>query len=160
MGIGLVAKNHLQLLKTMFFTTNNFENFDLKTPNLLYSLIFLMSFACHSDVICMRSYFTYIYSYAIRMSLVCIPMSLACTRTSSVCHSYVLICHPYVTRMYSYVIRMSLVCTRMSSVCHLYVLVRHAYVTRMYSYVIRMSLVCGFTMNRVSVLFFKKVTFA
>ena len=37
------------------------------------------------------------YSYVIRMSLVC-------TRMSSVCHSYV--------------IRMSLVCTRMSPVCH------------------------------------------
>ena len=101
----------------------------------------------HSRFICM-------YSYAIRMSLVC-------TRMSSVCHSYVLVCHPYVTRMYSYVIRMSLVCTCMSSVCHSYVLVCHSYVTRMYSYVIRMSLVstrmysyvihmslvCGFTMN-------------
>ena len=33
------------------------------------------------------------YSYVIRMSLVC-------TRMSSVCHSYVLVCHPYVTRMW------------------------------------------------------------
>ena len=41
-------------------------------------------------------YVTRIYSYAIRMSLVC--------------HSYVLVCHPYVTHMYSHVIRMSLVC--------------------------------------------------
>ena len=43
------------------------------------------------------------YSYVIRMSLLCTPMS-------SVCHSYVLACHPYVTRINSYVIRMSLVC--------------------------------------------------
>ena len=54
------------------------------------------------------------YSYVIRMSLVC-------SRVSSVYHSYVLVFHPYVTRMYSHVIRMSLVCTRMSSVCHSYV---------------------------------------
>ena len=98
------------------------------------------------------------YSYVIRMSLVCTRMSsvchsyvihmlVVCTRMSSVFHSYVLVCHPHVTRMYYYVIRMSLVCTRMSSVCHLYVLVCHPYVTCMYSYVICMSLVCGFTMN-------------
>ena len=80
------------------------------------------------------------YSYIIRMSLVC-------TRMSSVCHSYVLVYNPYVTRMYSHVIRMSIVCTRMSSVCHSYVLVCYPYVTRMYSYAIRMSLICGFTMN-------------
>ena len=35
------------------------------------------------------------YSYVIRMSLVC-------TRISSVCHSYVLVCHPYVIRMWFY----------------------------------------------------------
>ena len=73
-----------------------------------------MSFVCHLYAIRM-------YSYVIRVSLVC-------TRMSYVCHSYVLVCHPYVTRIHSYVIRMSLVFTRMSSVCH--------------SYVIRMSLVC------------------
>ena len=60
-----------------------------------------------------------VYSYVIRMSLVC-------TRVSSVCHSFVLVCHPYVTRM--------------SSVCHSYVC--HSYVIRMYSYVICMSPVC------------------
>ena len=97
MGIGLVAKNHLQPLKTMLFATNNFENSSLKAPNPLYGLIFIMSFACHSHVICMRSCFIYMYSYAIRMSLVC-------------------------TRMYSYVILMPLVCTRVSSVRHSYVL--------------------------------------
>ena len=70
-----------------------------------------MSFACHLHVICMRSYFIYIYSYVIHMSLVC-------TRMLSVCHSYVLEYHPYVTRTYSYVIRMSLVCTRMPFACH------------------------------------------
>ena len=123
----------------------------------------------------MRSCFIYMYSYAIRMSLVCtrmysyvIRMSIVCTRMSSVCHSYILVCHPYLTRMYSYVIRMSLACTRMSFVCHSYVLVYHSYVTlmhsyvirmslvrthmpsyvtRMYPYVIRISLVCAFTMN-------------
>ena len=75
---------------------------------------------------------THMYSYVIRMSLVCnrmlsvchsyvIRMSLLCTCMSSVCHSYVirmsLVRHPYVTRM--------------TSVCH-------PYVTRMYSYVTRM----------------------
>ena len=90
-----------------------------------------MSFACHLDVICMRSY-----------------LSL-CTLMSPVCHSFVLVYHPYVPRMYSYTIHMSLVCTRVPSVCHSYVRVCHPYfyrmypyVTRMYSYVIRMSLVC------------------
>ena len=78
------------------------------------------------------------YSYVIRMSLVC-------TRMSSVYHSYVLVCHPCVTRMYSCVIRMSLVCThviRMSLVCIRMPSVCHSYVIRMYSYVIRMLLVC------------------
>ena len=82
------------------------------------------------------------YSYIIRMSLVC-------TRTSSVYHSYILVCHlcvtcmySYVTLIHSYVICISLVCTLMPSVCHSYVVVYHLYVTRMYSYVIRMSLVC------------------
>ena len=114
-----------------------------------------MSFACHSHVICMRSFFIYMYTYAIRMSvvctrissvrhsyvLVCNGMSLACTRVSSafhshvlLCHSYVLVCDPYVTLMHSYVIRMSLVCTRMSSVCHSYVLLCHSYVTCMWFY--------------------------
>ena len=87
-----------------------------------------MSFVCHSYVIHIspvrHSYVPYVtrmYSYVIRMSLVC---------------------HLYVTRMYSYVTRVSLVCARMLPVCH-------PYVTRMYSYVIRMSLVCGFTMNHI-----------
>ena len=108
------------------FTTNNFENYDLYYD--LYSLIFLISFACRSHVIRMRLYFTYTYAHPIRMSFVC--------------QSYVLACHSYVTCMYSSVIRMSLICTRMSPVCHLYVLVCYPYVTRMYSYVIRMSFVC------------------
>ena len=75
------------------------------------------------------------YSYVIRISLVC-------TRMSFVCQSYVLVCHPYVTCMYSYVIHMTLVCTRRSSICHSYVPICHLYVIRMYSYVISMSLVC------------------
>ena len=113
-----------------------------------------MSFTYHSHVICMRLYFTYMYFYAIRLSVVytrissvchfyillCNGMSSVCTRMSSVCHSYVLSCHPYATRMYSYVIRMS-------SVCHLYVLRCHPYVTRTYLHVTRVSLVCSSTMN-------------
>ena len=69
-----------------------------------------MLFACHS-------YVNRMYSYVVRMSLVCHPhvsmysyvihMSLVCTRQSSTCHSYVLLCHPYVTRI--------------SFVCHSYV---------------------------------------
>ena len=89
----------------------------------------------------MCSYFIYMYSYVICVSVVCTGMP-------SVCHSYVLLGHPYVTRMYSYVIRMSLECTHMSSVCHsyvlvcarmssvsnLYVLACHPYVTRVWFY--------------------------
>ena len=86
------------------------------------------SLACHS-------YVTRMYSYVIRMPLVC-------TRMSSVYHPYVPVCHPHVTCMYSYVMPMSLVCTRMSCVCHSYVPICHPYVTRMYSYVMRMSLLC------------------
>ena len=99
-----------------------------------------MPFVCHSYVLTCLLHFTRIYSYAIRMSLVCI-------RVSFVCHSYVFVCHSYVTRMQSYVIRMSLVCTRMSSLCHSHVLVCYPYITRMYSYVTCMSLVCSFIMN-------------
>ena len=51
------------------------------------------------------------YSYVIRMSLVC-------NRMSSVCHTHVLVCHPYVTRMYSYVIHMPLVCGFTMNPCH------------------------------------------
>ena len=103
-----------------------------------------MSLVCHL-------YVTSMYSYAMRMSLICNRMSLVCSCMSSVCHSYILACHPYVIRislachpyvtcMYSYVIHISLVYTPMSSVCHSYVLACRPYVTRMYSYVIRMSL--------------------
>ena len=84
MEIEVVAKNHLKSPKKNVFTTNNFENYDLKAPNPLYGLTVLMSFPCHLYVICMRSYFIYMYSYVIRMSLVC-------TRMSSVCHSYVIL---------------------------------------------------------------------
>ena len=93
MGIKAAAKNHLQLPKNVF-TTNNFEICNLKSSNSLYGLIFLKSFACHLDVICMRSCLIYMYSYIIRISVVC-------TRISSVCHSCVIVCHLYVTRMYS-----------------------------------------------------------
>ena len=102
-----------------------------------------------------HSYVTCMYSYVIRLLLVCscilsvfIRMSFLCHFCVLVCHlyvtrmysyvmvyhSYVLICHLYITRMYSYIIRMSLVCTRMPSVCHLYVLVCHKYVTRVWFY--------------------------
>ena len=106
----------------------------------MYSYVTHMSFVCNSyvsyitpismSIICVvvcHSYVTCMYSYVIRMSLVC-------TRMLFVCHSYVLICHPYVTRMYSYVTRMSLACTHMSPYVT-YVLICHPYVTRMYSYV-------------------------
>ena len=86
-----------------------------------------MSLACTCILCVCYWYVPGMYSYVIRMSLVC-------TRMSTVCYSYVLICHPYVTRMYSFVVRMSLV--------------GHSYVTCMYSYVIRMPLVCGFTKSR------------
>ena len=62
---------------------------------------------CHMSIL---PYVTHMYSYVIRVSLVC-------TRMPSACHSYVLrmslICtrmYSYVTHMYSYVIRMSLAC--------------------------------------------------
>ena len=63
-----------------------------------------MSSVCHSNGICMsfHPYVALMYSYVIRMSLVCTCMLLVCTRMSSVCHSYVLVCHPYVTRMWFY----------------------------------------------------------
>ena len=77
------------------FTTNNFEIYDLKGPNPLYDLIFLMSLSCCLYGISMRSYFIYMYLYVIRFSVVC-------TRTSFACHSYVLLCHPYVTRIWFY----------------------------------------------------------
>ena len=74
------------------FTTNNFENYNLKVPNPLYGLIFL----CHLHVICMLFVCTHILSICTHMS--------------------------YVSRMYAYVIRMSLICARMSSICHSYIL--------------------------------------
>ena len=86
-----------------------------------------MSSVCYSYVLVCHSHVTRMYSYVIRISLLC-------TRMSSVCHSYVLVCHLYVTRMYSHVIRMSLVCTRMAYVCHSYVPICRWYVTRMWFY--------------------------
>ena len=86
------------------------------------------------------SYVIHMYSYVIRMSLVCHSYI---TRMSLVCHPYVLVCYPYVFLCHPYV----LVCYPYVFVCHLYVTRMYSYVTRMYSYVIRMSLVCGFTMN-------------
>ena len=108
-----------------------------------------MSSVSHSYVLVCHPCVTRMYSYDIRMSLVC-------TRISSLCHSHALGCHPYVTFMYSYDIRLALchpyvtmpsVCHSYVLVCHQYVLICHPYVTGMYSYVIRMSLVCVFTMN-------------
>ena len=111
-----------------------------------------MLFSCHSHGICIRTYYIYMYSYVIRMSVVCtlmssvcylyvlvcngmslvlysyfIRMSLAFIHVSSVCDSYILACYPYITRMYLQFLRMSFVCTRMSSTCHSYVLVYHPY---------------------------------
>ena len=54
-----------------------------------------MSPVCHSSVPVCHSYVTRMYSYVIRMSLVCTCMS-------SVCHPYALVCHLYVTRMWFY----------------------------------------------------------
>ena len=54
-----------------------------------------MSSVYHLHIPLCHAYVTCVYSYVIRMSLVC-------TRMSSVCHSYVLVCHPYVTRMWFY----------------------------------------------------------
>ena len=71
---------------------------------------YVISFVCHSHVICVRSYFIYMYSYVILRSLVCTRMSSVCHSYVPVSYSYVLVSHSYVSRMYSYVIRMSLVC--------------------------------------------------
>ena len=145
----LVTKNHR--LKQCFY--HNFENYDLKAPNLLYSLIFLKSFSSHSyailyairmSIVCTRmslvchSYVTRMYSYVIRMTLICARILYVCTCMSFVRHSYVLVCYLYVTCMYLYVMAcpscvfvcngMSLICCRMSSEGH--------------SYIIHMSLVC------------------
>ena len=97
-----------------------------------------MSFLCHSQVPVYHLYFTRVYSYVIRMSLVCTRMSLVCTRIPSACHSCVLVCYSYVTiyciplcyhLLYTilcyyllYTIRMSLVFTRMLFLCHSYVI--------------------------------------
>ena len=70
MGIRVVAKSHLQPPKNNVFDTNNFENYNLKATDPLYSLIFIMLFACHLHVICMHLCFIYMYLYAICMSLV------------------------------------------------------------------------------------------
>ena len=107
---------------------------------LINSYVICMPFVCHPYVKRMYSYVTRMYSCVIcfvlffRMSsmsyvtrmcsyIICIysyviRMSLVCTRMSSVCHSYVIcvscsyvfVCHPCVNLMYSYVIHMSLVC--------------------------------------------------
>ena len=120
MGIGVVAKNHLQPPSTMFLQQIILK---ITSPDSLYGLIFL----CHSHVI--------------RMSFACACILPIFTRIPFVCQSYVMVCHlhvtrmySYVTRMYLYVIRMSTVCTGMSSICHLYVLVCHPYVTHLWFY--------------------------
>ena len=119
------------------FATNNVENYNLKSSTPLNGLIFLMISSCHSHAICLRSYFIYMYSYAIRMWVVC-------TRISSVYHSYVLVCNgtsltfilmsPVCTRMSSVRHSCILVCIYMSSLCHLRVLMCHPYVTSMWFY--------------------------
>ena len=68
---------------------------------ILYYIVVVCHLIAFISLVC-PSCVTRMYSYAIRMSLVC-------THMSPIWHSYVLVCQPYVTRMYSYVIRMSLV---------------------------------------------------
>ena len=75
-----------------------------------------MSSVCHSYILACHRCVTRMYSFVIRMPVVC-------TRMSSLCHTYLLICH-----------LMSLVFTRMSCVCHSYVLKCHPYVPRMWFY--------------------------
>ena len=75
-----------------------------------------MSFVCHSYGVVCYPYVTCMYSYVIRMSLVCTYMSF-------VCQSYVLVCHSNVTGMHSYVILMSS-----------YVLVCHLCITHLWFY--------------------------
>ena len=122
------------LLQIIYFERELSKSFN--KDNFIFLSTRMLS-ACHSNVICMscHPFVTHMYSYIIRISLVC-------TRMTLICHSFVIVCYPYVTRMYSYVIRISLVSTRMSSVWHSYVVVSQPYVTHMYSDVIRMSLVC------------------
>ena len=97
MGIDVVAKNHLQPPKTMFLPQKVSENYDQKTPNSLYGLIFLMTYAFH-----LYGLIFYMYSYVICMSVVFTRMSSVCHLYALVCHSYVLVCHLYVTRMWFY----------------------------------------------------------
>ena len=112
MGIEVVTKNHLQAPRTMFLLQIN-----LKITIWKLQIFYTVYLLRHSHVICMRSYFIYMYPYAIRMSLVCTHMSSVCHSYVLVGHSHVLVCHPYVLWMYSYIILMSLARTCMSSVC-------------------------------------------
>ena len=66
----------------------------------------LMSTECHSYVFvcyscvltcCLYSYVLLCHPYVTGMYSYFIRMSLVCTHMSSVCHSYILVCHPYVT---------------------------------------------------------------
>ena len=106
----------------------------------MYSYIMRMSLVCYP-------YLTRMYSYVILMPLLYVGKSSLCTCMPFVCYPYALACHPHVTRMYLYVIRMYSYVTRMSLVCHscvthMYSFVCHLYVIRMTLVCIRMSSVC------------------
>ena len=124
MGIGVVAKSHLQPPSTMFLQQIILK---ITISRFFIRFNFLMSFTCHSHVI--------------RMSFACACILPIFTRIPFVCQSHGMVCHlyvtrtySYVTRMYLYVIRMSAVCTGMSSISHLYVLACHPYVTHLWFY--------------------------
>ena len=97
----ILKENYQKALKkiTLFFF-----------PTACHPYVTRVSFVCKSYVLVCHPYVTRMYSYVIRMSLVC-------TRMSSVCHLYVLVCHPYVTRMYLYVTPMYWYVIRRSLVC-------------------------------------------
>ena len=89
MGIGVVAKNHLQPPSTMFL------------QQIIWKLRSKSS----------RSFIRFNISYVIRMSFACACILPIYTRIPFVCQSYIFVCHSYVTRLHSYVICMSLVCS-------------------------------------------------
>ena len=137
MGIRVVAKNHLQSLKTMFLPKITLK-ITIWKLQILYTVQY---FLFHSHVICMsivctpKSHVynlcdTRVYAHLMHMSLVWALTLSICTRMSSGCHSYVIVCHLYVT-----------LCARILFVCHSYVL-HMSYLTHMYLYVICMSLLC------------------
>ena len=77
MGIGVVAKNHLQPPKTMFL------------PQMILKI------KSKSSILFIRFNIYYV-----------IRMSFACHFYALLFYLYVLVCHLYVTRMYWFIIRM------------------------------------------------------